>query len=321
MKCIKLLSICVLLFGFVQFGSSQTLQEINDALKKGSELKATGDLDGAIAELEKCVDLSTKLGDDAVEFQVVAENALPELYLAKAQKIYATKDFPEYLKALEVTIAKSEKYQNKDIKEKAEKVVPQAYFAIGAAEYQEKKYDDAVKNLSQAVTLDSNFARAYYILGVIYQTTKDESKMAENYKLAIEAGEANNDAATAKNAKTQWFNFYNVQGTQSFNGQKWDDAISFLTKAAEIDNSNSKTFYALTTCYNNKKNWDLAISYAEKTLELIGDGDANDAYYQLGVAYAGKNDKAIACETFRKVTAGRYLESAKYQIETALKCQ
>ena len=321
MRCIKLLSICMLLFGFMQFGSAQTLQEVNDALKKGSELKATGDLDGAIAELEKCVDLSTEVGDDALEFQVVAEKALPELYLAKAQKIYATKDFPEYLKALETTVAVSEKYQNTDIKEKAEKVIPQAYFAIGAAEYQEKKYDDALKTLGQAVALDPNFARPYYILGVIYQTMKDEDKMAENYKTAIEAGEANNDATTAKNAKTQWFNYYNVPGTQAFNAQKWDDAISLLTKAVEIDDTKDNAFYALATCYNNKKNWDLAISNAEKTLELRSGGDTNDAYYQLGVAFAGKNDKAKACETFKKVTGGRYLESADYQIKVALKCQ
>ena len=92
MKCIKLLSVVLVLFGYAIVGSSQTLQEVTDARNKGAELMAAGDLDGAITELEKCVDLAIKVGEEADEHRFVAEGALPNLYLQKAEKLTSTRD-------------------------------------------------------------------------------------------------------------------------------------------------------------------------------------------------------------------------------------
>ena len=58
----KLLSVALVLFGFTVIGSAQTLQEVTEARNKGAELMAAGDMDGAITELEKCVDLAKKVG-------------------------------------------------------------------------------------------------------------------------------------------------------------------------------------------------------------------------------------------------------------------
>jgi len=321
MKSIKLLSITVLLFGFTFVGTSQTFQEITDALNRGREMMATGDFEAAILELEKSIELSEQMGEEALEFQSTAERALPSLYLQKAIKISATGDFPATLRILESTIAAAEKVDNVDIKESAQKIIPQTYFAIGAAAYNDKNYEEAINNLNQAVSLDPTFARPYEILGIIYQVLKDEEQMIKNYKLAVEVGEANNNIATARAAKTRWFNYYNAPGSQAFNSQKWDDAISLLSKAIEIDDTNYNAIYALTASFNNKRSWDSAILHGEKALELRSGGDTNDIYYQLGVAYAGKKNNAKACESFRNVTSGRFLDRAKFEIEHTLKCK
>ena len=319
MNSFKLMSIVVALIGITVVTSAQTLQEVTEAYNKGAELMAAKDLDGAIAELEKCVELAQKVGDDAVELQVVAESALPGLYFQKATNFYTARDFQATLQALETTVAAAEKYQSKDVKERAEKTIPQVYLALGNADYQAQKYEDAIKNYEQVIARDPNNAGAYYRKGVCHQNLKDEAQMEESYKLAIEKGTAANDAQSVQGAKTALTRyFYNI-GITARRAQKWDEAIVAFTKTLEADESYFDAYYALASCYNNKKSFDNAIAACEKALQIKTDG-LDGVYYELGTAYAGKNNNAKACEYFKKVGEGPFLAGAKYQIETALKC-
>ena len=324
MKCIKLMSIVAVLSGLTVISSAQTLQEVIEARNKGSELMAAKDVDGAIAELEKCVDLAIKVGDDAEEHQVVAESVLPGLYFQKANNILATRDYQATLDALEATVVAAEKYNSPDVKERAEKTIPQIYMALGSADYTAQKFEDAIKYFDQALERDPNLPRAYLTKGVCYQNLNDEAKMDESYRLAIEKGNAAGDAATVQSAKTALSRYFYNLGITARRAQKWDDAIAALAKTVEVDDENGDAFYAIASCYNSKNSWDNAISNSEKALQLKGGEDDPKAldpiYYELGIAYAGKNDKGKACEYFKKVGDGPFLAGAKYQIETALKC-
>ena len=319
MKCIKLMSIAALLFGFTVFSSAQTMQEVTEAYNNGAEAMAAGDLDKAITELEKCVDLAKKVGDDAEELLVVAESALPGLYFKKATNILATRDYPATLQALEATVAVAEKYNSKDVKETAEKTIPQIYMALGNADYTAQKYEDAIKNFDLALARDPNNARAYYVRGVCYQNLKDEANMEESFKLAIEKGTAANDAQSVQGAKTALSRYFYNAGITARRAQKWDDAIVAFTKTLEADVSNFDAYYALASSYNSKKSFDNAIAACEKALQIKTEG-SDGVYYEFGTAYAGKNNNAKACEYFKKVGEGPFLAGAKYQIETALKC-
>ena len=319
MNCFKLMSVVVALFGITVVTSAQTLQEVTEAYNKGAELMAAKDFDGAIAELEKCVDLAQKVGDDAMELQVVAESALPGLYFQQATKVYATRDYQATLKVLEATVAASEKYNNADVKERAEKTIPQVYLAIGNADYQAQKFEDAVKNYDQVIARDPNNAGAYYRRGICYQNLRDEGNMEESYKFAIEKGTANNDAQSVQGAKTALTRYFYNAGIAARRAQKWDDGIAAFTKTIEADDTYFDAYYALSSCYNNKKSFDNAIAACEKALLIKTEG-LDGVYYELGTAYAGKNNNAKACEYFKKVGEGPFLAGAKYQIETALKC-
>jgi tetratricopeptide (TPR) repeat protein len=175
-----------------------------------------------------------------------------------------------------------------------------------------------------AIARDPDMAGAYFVLGVCYQNLQNEAKMDENYKLAIEKGTAIGDTKNAQSAKTQLTKYYNNAGATAQRAQKWDDAIAAFSKTVDVDPENSDAYYSLSSCYNSKKSWDNAISNGVKALELRSGGDAkalDGVYYQLGTAYAGKNDTAKACESFKKVANEPFLAGAKYQIETALKCK
>ena len=321
MKCIKLMSIVVALFGITAIASAQTLQEVTEARNKGSELMAAGDLDGAIAELEKCVDLAKKVGDDAEEHQVVAESALPGLYFRKANAILTSRDYPATIVALEATIAAAVKYKSDEVKERAEKTIPQVYQQLGAADFSAQKYAEAIVNFDKALAYDPNVASIYYFKGACYQNLKDEAQMEENYKLAIEKGTASNDANNVQRSKTALSRYFLNIGIAAQRAQKWDDAIAAFTKTVEADDQNVDAFYSLAVCYDNKKSWDNVISNSEKALELGASGDrVNGIHFYMGNAYAGKNTNAKACEYYKKVGEGSFLAAAKYQIETVLKC-
>ena len=227
MKSVKMLSIAVALFGITVISSAQTLQDVADAYNKASELLSQGDFDGVITELEKCVELAKKVGtDEAEEIGVNAEMNLPGYYLAKADKLNKAKDFPATLKALEATVAAAEKYKNASAKESAEKVIPQVYLALGKADYAAKKFEEAIQNLDQVIALDPALAEPYFIRGASYQQLKDELKMDESYRLAIEKGTASGAAAITQNAQNQLSRYYLNVGITAQKAKKWDEAIT-----------------------------------------------------------------------------------------------
>ncbi|MDR1154825.1 MAG: tetratricopeptide repeat protein [Bacteroidales bacterium] len=323
MKSIKLLSITVALLGLTVAGSAQTLQEVTDARNKGAELMAAGDYGGAITELEKCVDIAKKAGAEADEHRIVAEGALPNLYLQKADKV-DSKDYPAVLKALEEAKVAAEKYNNAEVKAKVDKAIPMVYLGMGSVDFQAKKFLEAIASLDQATTLNPDMAKAYFIKGASYQSLKEDDKMIENYTFAIEKANATGDAATAKSATAQLNKFFFNNGITAMKVKKWDEAIAAFNKAVEVDPAYADAYYRATSCYNNKKDWNNAITNGEKALELRAGDDAkatDGIYYELGTAYAGKGDNGKACESFRKVVNEPFLKGAKYQIETALKCK
>ena len=325
MKCVKVLSIAVALFGITVMSSAQTLQDVADAYNKAGELLSKGDLDGVITEMEKCVELAKKVGtDEAEEIGIKAEVNLPTYYFQKAENLNKAKDYPATLKALEATVAAAEKYKNAGVKEKAEKTIPQIYYAMGVADFQAQKFNEAIKNLDQAIALDPGNVGAYFVRGVCFQQLKDEAKMEESYRLAIEKGTANGDATNAQKAKAQLVAYFNQAGSAAQGAKKWDDAIAAFSKTLEVDNQNSTAYYSLSVCYNEKKNWDNVISNLDKALEFRTDKDRwtlDGANFYLGTAYAGKKENDKACECFKKVGEGNFQASAKYQIETVLKCK
>jgi tetratricopeptide (TPR) repeat protein len=286
MKSIKMLSIAVVLFGMTVVGSAQTFQDVGEAWNRASEFLSSGDLDGVIAELEKCVELSNKVGtDEAEEIGMKAEINLPGYYYQRATKILATRDFPATLQAIEATITAAEKYGNPDIKEKAEKTIPQIYMAMGTADFQAKRFEDAIKNFDQVVARDPGNAAAYFVRGACFQQLNDEPQMEENYNLAIEKG----DARGKKQLSTYHYN----AGIAAQRAQKWDDAIASYLKAIEVDSEYADAYYSLAVCYDNRKSWDNVITNAEKALEL-GHSRTDGINFYLGNEYTNKKDNAKA---------------------------
>ena len=323
MNCRRLVCFVTVFLGFTVFSYAQSLEEVIEARNNGTELMAAGELDSAIELFEKCIELASNVGEEAEEHKLVVESVLPALYLRKAKAILDARDYEGSISALSETITAAERFNNAEIKAQAEDAIAKAYYAVGASYYQAKDYDVAIKNLEQAVARDPNMTGAYFIMGVCFQSMQNTEKMEENYRLAMEKGAITGDTRNAQNAKNQLSKFFYNAGVSAQKVKKWDDSIIAFSKSLEIDDTNADAYYSLATSYNEKKSWDNVISNAEKALELRSGADQKSLdgiYYQLGTAYAGKKDNAKACECFKKVGDGPFYANAKYQIETALKC-
>ncbi|GHT23063.1 hypothetical protein FACS189430_05780 [Bacteroidia bacterium] len=305
-------------FGYA--GYAQTLEEAVEARNKGAELMAGGNIEEAIAELEKCINISQKVGAEADEHKEVAELAIPGLYLQKANKLVTAKEYEAAVKALEETIAVAAKYKNEDVKAKAEKPLTDVYYAIGLSAFTKKDMPAAIQNLDMVNARDADYAKAYYVKGAIYQQQQNEAKMVENFKLAIEKAEVGGDKSTEKNAKGALSKYFFNKGIVALQKKTYDAAITAFNQAIEADDSNADAYFRLASSYNAKKNYDKAIENANKAL-AIKTTDNDGIYFELGNAYLAKKENTKACEAFKNVKAEPYAANAKHQREVVLKCK
>jgi len=299
---------------------------------------AAGDFEAAILELEKSIELSEQIGDDALELQVVAENALPSLYFQKAQNFLKAKDFSSTLRVLESTIVAAEKVNNSDIKERAERQLPVVYLSIGneLRSQSPPNFDEAIANFDKVISLNPDLAQSYFLKGVCYESMRNEPDMDENYKLAIEKGREFSDVQTSRQAQERLRNYHRNAGARFSNeaqtmqnnkrpqrdiDAKFNEAIVSFNKAIEADERDFDSYRGLLTSFNGIRRWDDAIISGEKAIEIRDSGTGVDAvWFGLGVAYAEKKNNAKACECFKNVRAEN-LRKAVSDWNNILKCK
>jgi tetratricopeptide (TPR) repeat protein len=116
--------------------------------------------------------------------------------------------------------------------------------------------------------------------------------------------------------------YFLSKGSKAVNANKFDEGALNLEKALLYDETNKDILAYLAKAYNGLSQWDKAIETANKGIAIEEDVPEKEAkfWFEVGLAYKGKNDKANACDAFKKAMVGQYLENAKYEIDVALKC-
>lgn len=132
------------------------------------------------------------------------------------------------------------------------------------------KYSEAIDDIIAALVIDGN-QKAYYLL----QNLADDAFPVLKTKLEIQCTKSPNDPA--------WPYYMGVAYEQKGGMRK---AIEYYKKAAEI-NSNSVLFRRIAVCYENIGEYDLALTYLEKTLQMDpkdvrAEATKADIYYESG---------------------------------------
>lgn len=166
----------------------------------------------------------------------------------------------------------------------------ESYLNLGSAYSQKGKFDKAIKEINRAIELKPGNATAYYNRGSIYFQQGEYDRAILNFTRAIEF-------------KPDYISAYNNRGNAYKESGDFKAAIKDFTKAIELKTDNASPspcpqglgsiYYNRAIVYVQLNQPEQAITDFNKTIEL--EPDYADAYYQLSLVYAGKNefDRAI----------------------------
>jgi tetratricopeptide (TPR) repeat protein len=324
MKKANLFSVCLGMALFPLMLSGQpTFNDAVEEYNKGVVSNNADSLEAAIAHFEKCIEICTGLGEEGEEKKIQTQALLPNLYYGVAMKSFRAEKLDEALLQFKKTVEVASLYNDQAVAEKASKVIPQLHYQIGNDKFAKNDMEGALAEFNKAIELDPGYSKAYYNLARVYRKQDNMTGLQTSVDKAIELATAQNDAKTLEASKNLGRDYFLVKANNARTAKKNDDAIKFAQITLGYDEKNATAHYILAAAYNSQSKWDNAIASAGKALEYEQDDAAKEAkiYYELGIAYAAKADKANACASYKKAAVGPFQQASEYQIKTVLKCE
>jgi tetratricopeptide (TPR) repeat protein len=185
-----------------------------------------------------------------------------------------------------------EKYLKPSDEEQVKDIRYRLYHLRGSAHYRQKKYADAVRDLTQALRLNSNDAADFSQLGIsYYHLGKYEDAIAALGKAtSIKAGDRTSTEFLAR--------CYQKRGETSLKNKQYKQAVEDLNKALGFNSTDGSIHYNLGLAYLLMNNYDAAESALMKAAELLPNNA--DTFQQLGYIYEKKKQYNKALDAYKK---------------------
>ncbi|HIK04961.1 MAG TPA: tetratricopeptide repeat protein [Trichormus sp. M33_DOE_039] len=159
-------------------------------------------------------------------------------------------------------------------------------YSVRAAIYiEQKKFNLALADLKQSITIHPQSVLAYLLRGSIYI-------VQQKFDLAL------TDLNQAIKIDPQLANAYALRASVFVVQQKFDLALSDSNKAIEIDHKIAIAYVNRGIVYANQKKWDLALSEYSQAIKINPDYD--NAYYSRGILYYEQNKWELALADFNQ---------------------
>ncbi len=225
-----------------------------------------------------------------------------------------------YLTEADVFFAANETRNAKDVLEKIVKKFPtntDGLLKLGELYYFVKQYDNAFAKINEALKVNVNLAKAYYLKGSIYKETGDTAKAISSLETAIEQDNKNYGAfldlgliyGSRKNAIA--FEYYdnaisvNPMRTDGLYAkakllqdvEKTDEALVLYNQILKIDSLHTFSLYNIGAIeLEIKKDPKSALVHFTKAINA--DPKYAEAYFGRGVCYQELKDKNNAYADF-----------------------
>ncbi len=308
-----ILSVAFLSVTMVLF--SQTINEAGEAFNSGGAHFKAKNYPSAIEEYAKCIEICKSLGGEGDELLSKAESSLVLSYVNKGKDQYRAKKFDAAVTSFQAAFDKSteDKY-----KKAAQQYLARVYNSKATAFYSAKKYTDALATYNKSLEYDAKYVKAAYGKALVYRKQKN----VDAFKLAVDQviGMAPATNKTVAKTVSTASKFFIAEGGKALQASKFQKAVDMLNTGFTYKAGNAQAYYFEAIAYNGLKQWNKAVEAGNKSVALEKKSKSN-AYFEVAKAYEGSGDKAKACVTYKKVTDGPNLASAKYKIETELKCK
>lgn len=180
------------------------------------------------------------------------------------------------------------------------------YVALGAEQYTNDEYDEAIASLSKAIELEPEDADAYFLRGISYLIKDDPDSAIDDLDKALELFPSDTDV------KITDAEIYGMRGAgHSFKGD-YDKAIADAEKSIELDPTDTRlkamgadAYARRGYDYTEGKDYDRAIADLDRAFELNPDGEriraiGATAYSLRGYVYAKSGDYDRAAYAFNR---------------------
>ena len=301
----------------------EVINLFNDAADKTNK----GDYQTAINDFEQLLPIAEQVGAEANDLAAKAKEQLPILYWQIAAGHLKQRKFDEAIPALEKTVELATQFDNNATsRERAERMLPQVYTAVGTLKFRDKNYGEAIEVYNKALKVDNTYSKAYLGIGLAYAEQENEKSMIENLEKAIELAKAEKDEKTVEVAVQKLSGYFYSLGDLELEDvdpvdKDFTYAIEFYEKALEYDPVSSDANYKLAMIYNQKFDYDKAIEYGNKALESeTVEVKIAAIQLELGNAYFNIAQYPKACEAYNKAMVGPIEEMAMKRKEKVPGC-
>jgi tetratricopeptide (TPR) repeat protein len=221
----------------------------------------------AYASYQKALELDPKGTVKKKMLTGTVYNSLAVNFYNQGSKRFGAKDYVGALQSFQsqIKITESDMYVGV--------VDTGMYYNAGLAAVNSSKYNEAVKYFEKCAEMKYMGITPYFNMSEAYLTLGDTAK-AESVLTGLDSKFPNN-----KNVTLQLIDLYIKSG-------KNDEALKYIKVAKEADPNNSTLFLAAGIIFLNENKYDEAITELTKSVEVKG--DLYDSQYGLGAAYINK---------------------------------
>jgi len=221
----------------------------------------------AYASYEKAMELDPKGGIKKKLITGMVYNSLAVNLYKQGSTRFEAKDYAGALKSFEtqIKITESDKY--------AGAVDTGMFYNAGLAAVNSSKYSEAIKYFEKCTEMKYMGITPYFQMSEAYMSLGDTAK-AEGVLTGLSSKFPND-----KNVTLQLIDLY-------IKSSKNEEALKYIKVAKESDPNNYSLYFAGGIIYLNQNKYDDAITELTKSIELKG--DVYDTQYGCGAAYINK---------------------------------
>ncbi len=279
-----------------------------------AELIGAKQFDQAIPVLEAVVSEGLDAGPDAAEIVSNAQKILPQAYFQSGLNQAKLENWDEAISLLQKAVDKGELYGVRAAVQNSRTMIGRAYTAMAGDAFNNKDYAKAAEIFAKGYEADPNNTDLALNLAKSYAEMKDYENANKVYGEVMALTHSKYEDAVAQ-AKTDMQYYQSVAVSDAISTGDQAAADKMMEDILATDPANAVINLMLIQTATNQQKWDRVIQYGEKAAEAQTDEELkSNAWFLLGAAYQNKENKAKAIETYRKVTVGPNVATAKAQI-------
>lgn len=319
------------------FASQAQAQDSNEgrraavqAYNQASDLAKQGEYEQSIAKFEEAIELAQSIGEEGADIVKLSREKLPGIYYDKAISEYRAFQNNQTMSQLDATITAfeeaaeaGEQYGRQSVVDNSTNNITKLTYGKSRLQYNQGNYEAAMETINKVIENNPNYATAYYHKGLIYKKMDGNLENALSaLDQAIKVAEENNNPQIARQARENASGELVYRANQRIQENNYSTAIEMLNRALEYNPESATAYLKLAETYNNRGDWNQALTNAQKALDLENGGRNAKAaiYFQIGSAYKGQGNYSQACDAFANAAYGKFRANAEHQMEYELKC-